>query len=450
MTITQTRTLIAPGELGYDEAREAFNLSLDQRPAAVALPADADEVATVVRRARERGLRVAPQRTGHAATPMGSLEDTVLLKTDAMQGVEIDAEARRARVRAGAKWEDIVPQLSELGLAALHGSAPDIGIVGYSLGGGMGWYSRKLGLQANSVTAIELVTADGRLRRVDEQHGCELFWALRGGGGNFGVVTAIEFELYEISEVYAGVLFFPSERSSEVLHAWREWLPGVPEELTSVGRIMQFPPLPEMPEHLRGRSFAMVEAFYLGSEEDGAELLRPLRELGPELDTLAMLPPVALAEIHMDPPEPVPYVGGHQLLSELPAEAVDSFVAAAGPESGSTLLSAEIRHTGGALGRTAPHHGAMASMPGSFATFSVAMAMDEAGAAAGHADLARVADALAPYDAGRSYSNFTEAQADAASFFPPETVRRLEAVKSQYDPEDVFRANHPITRKDQS
>jgi len=442
--------IVRPSQPGYDDAREAFNLTLDQRPAMVALPAYADEVAGVVRYARERGLRVAPQRTGHNASPLGSLEDTVLLKTDAMQGIKIDLDARRARVRAGAKWENIVPQLSELGVAALHGSSPDIGIVGYSLGGGMGWYARKHGLQTNSVTAIEIVTSDGRRRRVDHEHEPELFWALRGGSGNFGVVTALEFELYDISEVYAGVLFFPWERASEVLHAWREWLPGVPEELTSVGRIMQFPQLPEVPEPLRGGSFAMVEAFYLGSETDGEDLLRPLRELGPAMDTFAMLPPVGLADIHMDPPDPTHYAGDHQLLADFPARAVDDLVAAAGPGSGSTLVSAEVRHTGGALGRSGPHHGAMASMAGSFATFSIGMAMDDAGAEGTRADLARVADALAPYDAGRRYSNFTEDQSGPERFFPAETVRRLQAVKSQYDPENVFRANHPITRKDQS
>ena len=339
---------------------------------------------------------------------------------------------------------NVVPQASEIGLAALHGSSPDIGIVGYSVSGGMGWYARKHGLATNSVTAIELVTADGRLRRVDHEHESELFWALRGGGGNFGFVTALEFELYPISHVYAGALFFPWERSSEVLHAWRKWLPTTPDEITSVGRILQFPPFPEIPEPLRGNSFAVVEAAYLGDEADGAELLRPLRELGPAMDTFAVVPPVGLAELHMDPPDPLPYASGHQLLGALPARAVDRLVAAAGPDSGSPLISVEVRHTGGALARSESHHGALSTLRGSFAMFAVGLAVDAASTAAVEAQIALVTAALADDDVGR-YWNFTEEQVGVEAFFPAETCRRLRAVKDQYDPEDLFQGNHSIS-----
>ena len=210
------------------------------------------------------------------------------------------------RVGAGAKWERVVPRLSALGLAALHGSSPDVGIAGYSLGGGMGWLARRYGLQANAVTAIELVTADGRLVRADAEHEPELFWALRGGGGNFGVVTAIEFDVYPVDELYAGALFFPFERAAEVLHAWSELLPTLPDEMMSWARVMHFPPLPDVPGVRRGRSFAIVMAAFLGSEADGRELLRPLRELGPALDTFAMVPPVVLGDLAMDPRDPLP------------------------------------------------------------------------------------------------------------------------------------------------
>ena len=353
-----------PGDDGYDAARQAFNLMVDQRPAAIALPVDAEDVAEMVRFAREHGHRVAPQRTGHNAGPLGSLEDTVLVKTNELNEVTIDREARHARVGGGAQWQDLVPQASELGLAALHGSAPDIGIAGYTLGGGMGWYARKLGLAANSVTAFELVAADGRLVRADRDNEPELFWALRGGGGNFGVVTALEFELFPVGEVYAGVLFFPFDRSSEILHAWREWITSVPEEVTSVGRMIQFPPFEDIPEPLRGQSFAVVEAVCMMSEDEATELVRPLRELGPGMDTFAMVPPAGIAELHMDPPLPVPYLSANDLLGELPARAVDELVGAVGPGSDSPLLSVELRHAGGALARPEPGHGALASLPG--------------------------------------------------------------------------------------
>ena len=191
----------------------------------------------------------------------------MLLRTDAMQDVEIDASNRRARVQGGARWLDLVDDASDLGLAALHGSARDIGIVGYSLGGGQGWLGRKHGLQANSVTAVELVTADGELVRADRDNEPELFWALRGGGGNFGVVTALEFDLYPLEQLFAGSLFFGFERGDEVVHAWREWTAGLPEEVTSVAKLLQLPDMPEIPEPLRGNSFAVLSAAILGDQE---------------------------------------------------------------------------------------------------------------------------------------------------------------------------------------
>ena len=283
-----------PDHPSWDEAREAYNLTVDQQPAAIAFPADARDVQEIVRYAAANGLRVAPQRTGHNASPITSLEDVVLLKTDRLDTVEIDAAALRARVGAGVKWESVVPRASELGLAALHGSTPDVSIVGYGLGGGVGWYGRKHGLFTNSITAIELVTADGRLQRVDADNDPELFWALRGGGGSFGVVTALEFRLFPIAEVYAGALFFPWERAAEVLHAWREWVETVPDEVTSVGRILQFPPLEAVPLAFRGKAFAVLHVYSLGTEKEGAERLAPLRALGPAVDTVRMVPPVEL------------------------------------------------------------------------------------------------------------------------------------------------------------
>ena len=435
--------VVTPVDAGWDAARLAFNLTVDQHPALIAYPASAHEVAEVVRFAKERELTVAPQRTGHNAGPLGSLERTILLKTDDLGGVEIDASARRARVGSGMKWEHVVPRASDMGLAALHGSTPDVSIAGYSLGGGLGWYGRKHGLATNSVTAIELVTADGELRRVDHDHESALFWALRGGGGNFGVVTALEFELYEVPELYAGVMFFPLERASEVLHAWHELTPSLPEEMTTVGRVLQFPPLPEIPEPVRGQSFAIVEGFFLGTEADGRDLLAPVRDLGPAMDTFAMVPPVGIAETHMDPPDPVPAVSDTQLLEGLTPGAIDDFVAVVGPGSGSPLVTVELRHTGGALARAEAHHGALAKLAGSYAMFAGGMAMDEASAAASAATLERLTDALRGYEVGQ-YANFVERPFDARGFYPSDTYRRLQAIKGEYDPDGLFRANHPI------
>jgi FAD/FMN-containing dehydrogenase len=436
-------TVIGPGDPGWDAGRQAFNLRVDQRPAMIAEPGGLEEVAVVIDFARQAGLRVAPQRTGHNADPLGPLGKTILLKTTRLDRVQIDPVSRCARVGAGARWEDVVPAASAQGLAALHGSTPDVSVAGYTLGGGMGWYARKHGLAANSVIAIEVVTADGAARRVSADSEPDLFWALRGGGGNFGVVTAMEFRLYPVEEVYAGALFFPFERGEEVLKAWLAWTAVVPDEVTSVGRLLQFPPLEEIPEPVRGKSFALVEAVYLGAEERGAELLEPLRRLGPALDSFAMVPPAGIAELHMDARDPMPYASGHSLLGDLPESAIEDLVLSAGHGSGSTLASVELRHTGGALSRSGADHGAVATLPGSFASFAVGLAADEATTAKTESDLARVAAAIRPHEAGR-YLNFVERQADAESFFEPAVAERLRAVKDAYDPNRLFQANHEI------
>ena len=368
--------VVLPGEEAWDLARQAWNLAADQRPVAVAYTETAADVAAVVGYARVRGLRVATQTTGHFAGSLDDFEDTILVKTSRMRGLEIDPEARTARAEAGVLWEEVVLAAAEHGLAGLAGTSPDVGVVGYTLGGGVGWLARRHGLAANSVVAVELVTADGRIVRADRDTEPDLFWAVRGGGGSFGIVTAIEFALYPVAEVYAGILFFPFERAAEVLNAWSTWVEDTPDELTSAGRLMQFPPIPDIPEPMRGRSFVMVEAAFIGSEEEGAAVLRPLRELGPEMDTFAMIPASELRFLHMDPPQPVPNAGDGMALAELTPEAVDALVAVAGPGSRSPLISVELRQLGGAVAAERPEHGAVGHLEAAFALFGVGMAFD--------------------------------------------------------------------------
>jgi hypothetical protein len=281
--------------------------------------------------------------------------------------------------------------------------------------------------------------------RADRDHEPDLFWALRGGGGNFGVVTALEFELYPVAELYAGMFAWPWERTADVLHAWRELIPGLPDELSTCGRILQVPPLPDIPEPVRGRQLVVVEAAYLGAEEPGRELLRPLRDLGPELDTFAVGPPAVLGQLHMDPEDPVPSAGSSQLLDDLPPAAIDALVEAAGPGSGSPLLSLELRQLGGALRDAPPNAGALATLDQAFLTLGVGMIMDPGMAQAINAQLRVVEDALEPWDSGVTFANFVEVPIDVRTCYPPETFARLQAVKRRYDPDDLFRANHPIT-----
>jgi hypothetical protein len=432
--------IVRPGDPGWDAARQAWNLAVDQRPFAVALVESPEDVIAVVEFARHHGLRIAPQSTGHGASSLAGLEEAILVKVERMRRVEIDTAARRARIEAGAIWADVVQPAAEHGFVVLHGSSPDVGVAGYTLGGGMGWLARSHGLAANSITAVELVTADGRLVRADRDNEPDLFWAVRGGGGNVGVVTAIEIALFETPELYAGAMFWPVERAGEVLHAWREWTQNLPDTVTSVGRILHLPPIPDIPEPLRGGSFALVEAVFTGPESEGSRLVAPLRELGPAIDTFAAVPPTALENLHMDPPKPVPALGDGMFLDELPAEAVDAVVATGVPP----LLSIEIRQLGGALAEPSPDHGAVGSIAAGYVMFAAGLPMTpELGIAVVEA-VDRAKAALATWESERAYFNFAERPVDGARLYPPETYARLRQVKATCDPGELFLANHPI------
>ena len=435
--------VLGPGDLAWDGARQAWQLAVDQHPAVIAVPESESDVAAAVDFAREAGLRVAPQATGHNPGALAPrLADALLLKTGRLVGVEIGS--RHARVGGGARWEEVVMRAQARGLAALHGSSPTVGVAGYSLGGGLGWLGRRHGLQANSVTAVELVTAGGEVVRADESTETDLFWALRGGSGNFGVVTAIEFELQPIAHVQAGCLVWDWHDSQRVLRRWADWTQEAPDDVTTSARIMQFPPLPAFPEPLRGRNVVMIDGAVVGDAGRADRLLRPLRELSPELDTFATVPAAELRRLHGDPEEPITAGSDHRMLTELPPDAVDAFVAAAGPGSGSPLTLAELRQLGGALGRRPERHGALATLDAAFLTVAVAIAPDPDSADAGAAAAQRLSAALEPWTSERRYLGFTSKPVDARLGFEPGAYGRLQRIKTAVDPDGVFLANHPI------
>ena len=435
--------VVGPQDPEWNDARRAWNLAVDQHPAAVAIPESVEDVVAVVEVAREQGLRVAPQGTGHSAAPRGPLERSVLVDMSGMNAVEIDPDRRRARLQAGAQWQHVVGPAAEHGLAGLSGSAPDVCVTGYALGGGASWMVRRYGLAANSIRSAEVVTADGRQIRADASSEPELFWALRGGGGSFAVVTALELELFPVRELYGGVLFWPQERAAEVLEAWSRWTTDVPEEMTSLGRLLNVPPLEQIPEPLRGRSFVVVEAAWLGDETSGSEHLAPLRELEPEMDTFATIAPTGLAALHNDPPEPVPGASDGMLLDDLPAEAIAALVAITGPGTDSPLVSLEVRHLGGAAARPDPEHGVLSAIDSPYALFAVGMAANPEMKQVVVQRLDDLQAALEPWDAGR-FLNFTERPTNTGRMFSDDAYRRLREVKSKYDPDNIIQANHEI------
>ncbi|WP_295659227.1 FAD-binding oxidoreductase [uncultured Nocardioides sp.] len=435
-----------PGDPGYDVARTPWNVAVDQRPAAVAVPRSVDEVVEVVRAAAASGLRVAPQSTGHGAGPLegADLGDVVVVRLSALTGVTVDPDARTARVVGGTLWQDVIAATSRHGLTAPHGSAPDVAVAGYALSGGLSFYGRTHGLAANSIRAVEVVTADGSLVRADATTNADLFWAVRGGGGNFGVVVAIELDLLPYPDVYAGMLLWDRERAPEVVRAWAQWTREAPDSVTTSLRIMSFPPLPELPPFLSGRDLVVIDGAILEDDERADQLLARLRMYEPEMDTWGRIPAEALLAVHMDPPQPTPVVSDHSVLGVLTDDAIEALLGQVGPGRQSGLLLAELRHLGGAFARPAPHGGALSHLTGSYALFCIAVAPFPEAVAAGREAARRTVRALARWSQPSRVPTFTENREDASSMFDGEAWARLAHLRAHADPTRLFVANHQV------
>jgi FAD binding domain len=427
----------------WDEARQAWNLAADQQPAAVAMVESADDVSKVIRFARENDLKVTGQGTGHGAVSLGPLEDTILIKTERMRSVVIESD--KARAEAGALAEDVADTAIAKGMCSMPGTSPNVGVTGYTLGGGLSWLGRKYGWACNRVSAIEVVTADGEARTVDAASDPDLFWALRGGGGGYAIVTALHLELLPIAEAYAGSVLLPAELTVAGLRAYREWAAGAPEEVSSMIRMMNLPPIPDVPEVIRGKRFLQIAACCIGSQEEGERVVAPLREIGePLMDTFDQVPAPGLTRVAMDPEPPVPGLGHHAVISELPDEAIDAFYEAGGPESDSPLLLAELRQIGGALGRPAENGGALNKLDGEFVMLGIGMLMDPAMKDPIDAQLDKLTDAMKPWAAEGGYFNYAERPCDVDAILPPEVCDRLGHVKRSWDPDNLIRANHSL------
>lgn len=437
--------LVTPGDPAWDEARAAWNLAADQRPDAVAFPVGTDDVASIVRFAAANDLGVAAQATGHGAVALGPLEGTILVRTDRMRSIDVEPERRTARVEAGVQARDLASAAGEHGFSFLPGAAPTPSVTGYTLGGGLGWLGRAHGFACNRVAAIELVTAAGESKTVDNANDEDLFWALRGGGGGFAIVTALHLDLLGIAEVYAGMVIYPGEVGSEAIRAFRDWTAALDDETTAIVRFAHPPDLPHVPEPIRDRHLLAIGAAVIGDREAGEPIVAPIRGLGePIIDSFGQIPASALGTIAMDPEDPVPGIGHHTLLAELPDEAIDAFVSLAGADAGSPLISAEVRHLGGALGRAPENAGALAKLDAGFSFFGVGPGATPELADAVDSRLDQVVEALEPWAADGGYLNMAERPAGLDAIFDPETCARLAEVKRRWDPDDLIRANHAV------
>jgi FAD/FMN-containing dehydrogenase len=417
-----------------------FNVATVHSPDLVVQAAAPTDVATTVRLAARAGRRVAVQATGHGAPAAGP--GTVLVVTRGLDGVTVDPAARTATVGAGATWQQVLDAAAPHGLAPLAGSAPGVGAVGYTLGGGLGPVARTFGLAADAVRSFTVVTADGDLVEVTPATNPERFWALRGGGAAFGLVTAMTIELFPVARLYAGGLWFTAEVARTVLHRWREWTQTLPETVsTSVARL-DLPPLPALPEPLRGRSVVHVRIACVTTAEEGAALVAPMRAAAPALlDTVGELPYAALGAIHADPVDPMPVHERGELLAGLPAEAVEAFLDATAPGR-SPVMMAELRLMGGAIARQPRVPGAVGGRSAA-AHLHVLGVLAPPVAAQVPAAVEGVLARMRPWSTGASLVNFAgtpgpDTDRRVAAGLTPEACARLATLRAATDPDGVL------------
>ena len=451
-TIQTLRTTIrgvvaAPGDEAYDALRTPWNLHMKQYPAVVVAAADTSDVLTAINFARIQHLPVAVQATGHGAVI--PCNGGLLLNTSRMKGLYVDPDAQTARVEAGVKWGEVLQAAQVFGLAPLLGSSPEVGVVGYSLGGGIGWLLHKYGLATDSVRSLDLVTAAGHLLQVSSTSHPDLFWGLRGGGGNFGVVTALEFALYPVVEVYGGNLYYPLDIAPEVFAAYRQWIQTLPDEWSTAILIMHLPPLPQLPEPLRSKSVVVVRGCYLGSDVDGAAWLRPLRALGPLLaDTFTPMKFRDVAIISDDPIEPANVFARTEVLKDLSTETVQALIKAAGKPPRSPIVSMEIRHLGGEMTRIPADSNAFGHRDMQYVLFMFGIV----GMSGQEEDFTQymrmVEEVLRPYETGEiNFNDLNDTDTTVArtrAAYSPEHYQRLVALKGRYDPANMFRFNPNI------
>lgn len=436
----------APGDPAWDAARRPWNLLVDQQPLAVVHAADAADVAAAVRWAAEHRVPVAAQPGGHGASR--ALDGALLVRTVALADIAVDPDARVARVGAGVRWGDLQRALDGTGLTGLVGSNGDVSVVGYTLGGGLSWFGRAYGTGAGALRAAEVVDAGGRRRWVGadstEPGDADLLWALRGGGGDVAVVTAVEVDVFPAPQIYGGLIAFPAEAAPAVLRAFRDVTATAPEVLSTWAGVMHLPDAPFIPPEMRGLSLALVLATYLGDAADAERLLAPVRAAGPVLrDTFRPLAPGEVGLLAEEPVDPTPAVLVGARLGALDDAAIDALLAEVGAGSGTPLLQVQIRHVAGALARERVPSAAGAAVEPYLLTGLAIVPVPEAVPVV-TAALDRLLALAGSWGSGTAPLTFLDRDEGIARAYPPETIARLRAVKAAVDPEGLVRGNRPL------
>jgi len=445
LVATVAGSVLLPADAGYDDERAVFNLNHELAPALIVVPESTADIQAAVTFAAGQHRPVLVKTTGHQI--VGSASGAVVIATHRMNGITIDAAGRSARVGAGVLWSEVIAKTTKAGLAPLNGSNPTVGVSGYTLGGGLcPTLGRSQGYAADHVRSLDVVTADGKLRHVDANSEPDLFWALRGGKGNFAVVTALEFDLFPVSRLYAGGLYFPGERTADVLRAWTAWYPTTPETMVTSFAVMRMPSVPQVLEPLHGKFLVAVRIAYNGAPQDGERMIEPLRAIAPAvMDTVRDMPYAEVASIHSEPTDPLPYYERGIMLREFPAQAQDRLIALVGPDAKTDLVMAELRALGGAWDRepAVPNAVATRGLPYSLLGVAAGPLSREQHLKMTVADLL---DGMKAWQGDRRNVNnlAPDEAADAAAIYGPERYERLASIKRAYDPANMFRLNHNV------
>lgn len=433
-------TVFTPEEHGYVEACQAWDLTVEQQPALVVTIANAKDAMAAVNFARRQGLKISIQSTGHGI--ISPSKGGLLINTSGMKGIKIDSQTQTALVEAGVRWNDVIQAAQTHNLATLSGYASNVGVVGYTLGGGIGWLVRKYGPACDSIRNIHLVTADGQMLQVSKNSNSKLFWALRGGGSSFGIVTSIEFDLYPVVDIYGGQLFYPAEMARKVLNLYSDWVEKVPDELTSAIALMQIPPEVPVANELRGKPAVVLSVCYLGDEKQGAELLRPFRELEPLLDRLESMQFKDIGKIHNDPHEPQHTYGHCGLLKSLSPDVIDRLVDLAGAGSDSPLQMVELRHLQGAMAHNSGHESALIDRDAAFLLQVQSVLTTPEQTTEVKQYTASLAEMMRPYETGGVFPNFRHRYGSndprRRAVSSQDSHNRLLNLKEKYDPQNLF------------
>ena len=435
--------LIGPDDAAYDEARTVVMGGIDRRPAAVVRPADAEDVARIVSFARDSGLGLAVRSGGHSGAGHGVLDDGIVLDLRDMRGLEIDAEGRTAWAQTGLTAGEYTNAVGEHGLATGFGDAASVGIGGITLGGGTGFLSRLQGLTIDSLLAAEVVTADGRILEVDAESHPDLFWAIRGGGGNFGVATRFKFRLHEVPSVVGGMLLLPA--TPDVLSSFLAESDAAPDGLSTIANVMPAPPMPFVPEERHGELVVMAQLCFAGPAEEGERVLEPFRSLAEPI--VDMVRPITYPEMYG--PEPEDYhptvVIRNLFTGEVDRDLAERTLERLDPSAGGPMRVAQFRVLGGAIDRVPAEATAYAHRAARTMVNVVSFYEDPADRPAAAAWADELAAELRQGDSG-AYVNFLgdEGPDRVLAAYPGATWDRLTEVKAAYDPANLFRSNQNI------